>query len=194
MTVGQKAGLVGALVVIIALGSHVTRWSGVAGLSAAGIVFAGISVLVFLAAWLRPGSRVGGRMIAVRTHGGHGTKLAARHEAGHYHVGLRVGAKVHGAEINPDGSGTTWVQMPRGASVVDEIAVDVAGHVAAGTSRGCDGFHGSDFDQMRDQLARLPRRDRAAAQQAGYARARQIVRSAPINRTASRLLKHGSIS
>lgn len=194
MSRAHIAGLVAAMVVVAALGSHVTHWSGIAGLATAGIAVAALAALGVLVAWFRPGSRVGGRMIAVHTHGGHGTKLAARHEAGHYHVALKVGAKVHGAEIYPDGSGVTWVQMPRGASVVDEIAVDVAGHVAAGTTAGCDGFHGSDFDQVRRQQRRLPSRERAAAKQAGYAKSRQLVRRSPIKRTERRLLKHGSIS
>lgn len=134
-----------------------------------------------------------GRHVAIHTHGGHGTKLAAIHEGGHVAVAKAVGARVHGAEIFPDGSGVTWLTFPRNATPIDDVAVSVAGEVAAGTKRGC----ASDQAYMRAALAKLPASERAAAKKAGYAKARSTVGGfffdGGVSSTAAQLLKKGRI-
>jgi len=193
MTRAQIAGLAGAFVVVIALGTRVTRWSGFEGLVVPLLIVAGAGLLLFVGV-----QRLGGRgsyRVAVHTHGGHGTRLAARHEAGHYHVGKKVGGTVTGAEIYPDGSGITWVDIPCKAGPAAAVAVAVAGQVAAGTKRGCDGFAGSDFDFKRQILRSLPAHERAAVERQGYALARQYCNGllSPVPSLAKRIYRDGKI-
>ncbi|MDN5855460.1 MAG: hypothetical protein L0K86_21975 [Actinomycetia bacterium] len=133
--------------------------------------------------------------MAVHTHGGHGTRLAARHEAGHYHVGHKVGGRVSGAKIYPDGSGITWVDVPCSAGPAAAVAVAVAGQVAAGTKKGCDGFKGSDFDFKRQILRSLPADQRATVERAGYQIARRHCNGlfSPVPSIAARLYRDGKI-
>lgn len=136
---------------------------------------------------------VGGRQMAVRTGPGHGTKLAARHEGGHIALAKAAGGRVTGAYIYPDGSGVTYIKMPASASIVDHIAIDVAGEVAAGTSWGCE----SDQAYMRAALATLPPEQRAAAKKAGYARASNVVNGffgdGGVSSAAEKLLRDGRL-
>lgn len=134
---------------------------------------------------------IGGRKMVVRTHAGHGTTLAARHEGGHIALAKAAGGRVTGAYIYPDGSGVTYIKMPASASIVDHIAVDVAGEVAAGTNWGCE----SDQAYMRAALASLPAGERSAAKKAGYARASNVVNGffsdGGVSSAAERLLRDG---
>src|SRR5690606_16753473 len=120
------------------------------GVLVAGLLFArhghgGLLVAALVAAWLLAGSTGrraaaagrGRRRVAVRTHGGHGTRVAAMHEAGHRQMAKANGWKVESAEIFPDGSGVTWMYVPKDAPVEQLVAVDVAGGIAAGTWEGC---------------------------------------------------------
>jgi hypothetical protein len=131
--------------------------------------------------------------MAVRTHPGHEVKIAARHEGGHAALVKAVGGRVHSVAIYPDGSGITWYSLPRNASVVDQVAVTVAGEVAAGTKSGCS----SDQAHMRAELAQLPSSERGAAQRAGYAKARSVTggffSDGGVSSTASELLKKGTV-
>jgi hypothetical protein len=155
-------------------------------------------LLVAAAAWLAVRARsaarmVGSRKLAIRTEPGHEVKVAARHEGGHVALAKAAGGKVLGAEVYPDGSGVTWVRMPASATVVDEIAVCVAGEVAARTSRGCS----SDQADVRAALATLPAGERDAARRAGYDRARSVVGGflfdGGVSATAEKLLRDGRL-
>lgn len=136
---------------------------------------------------------VGGRKLAIHTHGGHEAQVAARHEGGHVALAKAAGGKVLGARINPDGSGVTYVRLPASATAVDEIAVCVAGEVAARTSSGC----GGDQANMRAVIAALPPGERAAARKAGYARASNVVNGffgdGGVSSTAEKLLRDGRL-
>lgn len=186
--------LLGPACMVLALGRGVTRWTGVDGLITAGWGLLGIAVVGLIVAWYRPRSRMRGRMVAVRT-GNSDCRVAARHEAGHYAVAQAVGGRVRGAAIYPDGSGVTMLKLPRRISPSKDVAVDVAGHVASGTSSGCDGFDGSDFDQMRKVLAKLPKGERDAVQAEGYRIAGRVVHAmfSPVPGLATRLLRDGQI-
>jgi hypothetical protein len=140
-------------------------WSGSPVPALVLVVIAAICGLLFV------NSTIGGKRVSVKTGPGHGTWTAARHEAGHYLVAQRLGARVTGAEIFPDGSGVTHLRMPRNATVEEHVAVDVAGHVGAGTTAGCD----SDFSYMRQELKGVPYSQRAAKKRAGYALARKNI-------------------
>lgn len=183
--------LFGPACMTLALGRGITRWTGLGGLVTAGIALLVIAGAALVVAWARPRSRMCGRVVAVHTHAsGDGEQwITARHEAGHYHVTRAVGGKARGAVVFPDGSGVTLVKLPRKVTKAQDIAVDVAGHVAAGTSRGCDGFAGSDFDQMRQVLATVPPGERAALKAKGYAIARRHVHGlfSPVPSLAKRL-------
>jgi hypothetical protein len=113
----------------------------------------------------------GTRRIEIHTHGGHGTRTAARHEAGHRRMAKALGWKVHSAEIFPDGSGVTRLDVPKNAPVEHHVAIDVSGGIAAGTWAGCS----SDLKYVREDLRRVPARDRARVRRAGYALARKTV-------------------
>jgi hypothetical protein len=144
----------------------------------------------------------GARRVAVRTPGGHGTKLAAWHEAGHRRMAKANGWRVESTHIFPDGSGVTWIHIPDDAPVEQLVAVDVAGGIAASTWSGCS----SDMAHLRKDLARLPGgwlfdgpvRDKA--KRAGYALARKTVGSgwlfdnAAVKRDAAELLEKGRIN
>lgn len=108
---------------------------------------------------------------AVYTSGSHGTDEAAEHEGGHAALVKAAGGTVLDARIFPDGSGYTKFRMPSKATVVDQLAVDVAGEVATGTSRGCESDHA-----YRDALlGTLPSGERSAAKKAGYDRASNVL-------------------
>lgn len=193
MTLAQKVGLAAAFVVIIALGSHVNHWSGIGGLLTPLVVIGAAGTLLFVGV-----RRVGGRgayRMAVHTHGGHGTWTAAKHEAGHYHQARAVGGSSSSAQIFPDGSGVTWVDVPRSAGPAAAIAVCVAGAVAAGTRQGCDYGKGSDFHEVRRILKELPRSDRRAVEREGWARARRDCNGlfSPVPGLAKRIYRNGSI-
>jgi hypothetical protein len=136
-----------------------------------GVALVVAMVAVFLLA--RKGSlpAAGYRRITIHTHGGHGLRVAARHEAGHVLMAKAVGARVHSAEIHPDGSGRTRLDIPVGIEPKKRIAIDVAGEVASGTSAGCGSDHG-----YRDALlATLPASARGGEKRGGYALARRHV-------------------
>ena len=100
------------------------------------VLVAALVLAWFLAGTGRAGRAVAGRgmrRVAVRTHGGHGTRTAARHEAGHRRMAKANGWRVESTEIFPDGSGVTWMYIPKDAPVEQLVAVDVAGGIAAGT-------------------------------------------------------------
>ena len=119
--------------------------------------------------------------------------MAARHEGGHVAVGRAVGGEVLGAQIFPDGSGVTYVRLPRSATAVQEIAVCVAGEVAAGTSTGCQG----DQADVATVLATLPPGQRAGARRAGYAQAAAVLggffSDGGASAAAARLLERGRL-
>ena len=165
--------LLGPACMTLALGRGVTRWTGVDGLITAGWGLVGIAVVVLAVAWSRPSSRMCGRTVAVRT-GNSSCKVAAWHEAGHFATAKAVGGRVRGAAVFPDGSGVTVLKLPRRVTAAQDVAVDVAGHVASDTASGCDGFEGSDFDQMRDVLAGLPKDQRDAVKAQGYRIAERV--------------------
>lgn len=191
MTRAQIGGLAAALVVVIALGSHVTRWSGTAGLL--------IPALVLAAAVVCLGRRfvfVGRtHRMAIHTHGGHGTWTAAKHEAGHYHTAFAVGGHASSAQIFPDGSGVTWVDVPCKAGPAAAVAVAVAGQVASGTKAGCDYGPGSDFHYKRQILRSLPAADRSRVEREGYALATRACKGlfSPVPSLARRIYRNGTI-
>ena len=169
------------------------------------ILVAALVIAWFVAKPSRAGRAAAGRgmrRVAVRTHGGHGTKTAARHEAGHRRMAKANGWKVESTEIFPDGSGVTWIHIPKDAPVEQLVAIDVAGGVAAGTWAGCS----SDMAHLRKDLGRLPGgwifdgpvRDKA--KRAGYALARKAVGggwlfdNAAVRKDADELLKKGRIN
>lgn len=189
---GEMAGAAGCLVLAaVCAVNALAQFDGFASLGRVGVAVAVVAGLAVVARARTFAATVGGRKMAVRTGPGHGTRVAARHEGGHVAVTRAVGGRVTGARIYPDGSGVTWLRLPRGASVVDQVAVDVAGEVAANTSFGC----GSDQAYMRAALAQLPPGERAAAKRAGYARARGVVdgwfSDGGVSRTAAKLLRDG---
>jgi hypothetical protein len=168
------------------------------------ILVAALVIAWFVAKPARPRAAAAGRgmrRVAVRTPGGHGTKTAARHEAGHRRMAKANGWKVESTEIFPDGSGVTWIHIPKDAPVEQLVAVDVAGGIAAGTCAGCS----SDMADLRKDLARLPGgwvfdgpvRDKA--KRAGYALARKHVGgwlfdNAAVSKDAAELLRKGRIN
>lgn len=150
--------------------------------------------VVLVGVLLRPILRTaGGRAMVVRTHGGHGTKLAATHEGGHVALVKAAGGRVLDARIYPDGSGITRFKLPADVPIADVIAIDVAGEVASGTRAGCD----SDQGYMRAALATLPPGERNAARKAGYARASGVVNGfftdGGVSTTAEKLLRDGNL-
>lgn len=169
------------------------------------VLVAALVVAWFLARPAGAGRAVAGRgmrRVAVRTHGGHGTKTAARHEAGHRRMAKANGWRVESTHIYPDGSGVTWMYIPKDAPVEQLVAVDVAGGIAAGTWSGCS----SDLAHLRNDLGRLPGGfifdgpERDAAKRSGYALARKHVGSgwlsdnAAVRKDADELLKKGRIN
>lgn len=131
MTLAQKVGLAGALVVIIALGSHVTRWSGIGGLMTPAIVIGGVAV--FLLVGIR---RIGGGGAAYRTVHGHSAnwRAAAAHEAAHAAVARHVGSADIVVKINSNGSGWTSYRPPDNMPPVEDIAIALAGGMGEGVS------------------------------------------------------------
>jgi hypothetical protein len=164
-------GLITAVLIVLAIKYGITlpsSWTVTAySLAAIPAVVVGIAVALVVAD--RQTRYIGGRRIEARTGPGHGTRFAARHEGGHIAVTRAVGGRVHSAQLFPDGSGVTYLTLPRGATVAEQVAVDVAGSVATGSSWGCS----SDFDYMRQALATLPPAERSAAKSEGYAIARR---------------------
>lgn len=156
--------------------------------AALALVAALVAVLLYRATRM-----AGSRKLAIHTHGGHEAKVAARHEGGHVALAKAAGGRVLSAHINPDGSGVTYVRLPASATAVDEIAVCVAGEVAARTRSGC----GGDQDNMRAVLASLPPHERAAAKKAGYSRASSVVNGflgdGGVSSTAEKLLRDGRL-
>jgi hypothetical protein len=129
MTRAQKVGLAAALVVVIALGSHVTRWSGFDGLMIPAVVLGAAGFLLTVGV-----RRVGGG--AYRTVHGHSSewKAAAAHEAGHAAVALYVGAADVRARIQRSGAGWTSYRPPDYMTPAEDIAIALAGGAAEGVS------------------------------------------------------------
>lgn len=107
---------------------------------------------------------------AVHTAPGHTMEEAATHEGGHAALVKAAGGTVLDVRIFPDGSGYTEYRMPGKATVIDWLALTVAGEVASGTSSGCSSDHAH-----RDALLKaLPPDKRSAAKKAGYDRASNV--------------------
>lgn len=80
-----------------------------------------------------------------------------RHEAGHNVAARTAGARITACKVGA-GGGVAHVQLPRGASPIDDAIIDFAGWYAAGTWSGC----GSDVAHARRALRGLPGGERAA--------------------------------
>lgn len=162
-----------------------------------GLLVLALIVAFFVAPRAKTGAAglaiAGTRRIVVRTHGGHGTKTAARHEAGHYLYAKKRGWRVVSAQIFPDGSGVTKLDVPANASVEELVGLDASGGIAAGTWSGC----GSDLKYMKQDLKRVPAGKRAAAKRAGYALARRhvggLIFDGGVSSTADKIHKKGRI-
>lgn len=165
---GTPAGLILAMpaVGLLVIGMRADWSSGLAGLQRGATVVAVVAAVTAVVMMSRAVSRARRTVVLPIKSGGHGTKHAAWHEAGHFEVGRAVGAHVSYAEIYPCGAGFTAVTMHRRATVAERVAVDVAGHVASGSTSGCTGGlffdNWSDFAWKRRDLARLPKDQRAA--------------------------------
>jgi hypothetical protein len=147
----------------------------------------GVPALV-LGARVRTRARcIGGARMVLHTRGNDDVEVAAWHEAGHVRLARRVGGSVSGAAVYPDGSGVTWLSLPRGATPAQQIAVDVAGEVASGTAAGC----GSDHRYRDRVLAKLPSRDRANTSAEGYALARRECTRGALAPVARKLIDKG---
>jgi hypothetical protein len=155
-------------------------------------VLAGLGGLAVLVLGLRVRERaryVGGPRMVLHTHGNDDREVAAWHEAGHVHTARHVRGKVTGAAIHPDGSGVTYLRLPRGATPIERVAVDVSGEVASGTADGC----GSDHRYMRQVLASVPSSARGEVKAGGYALARRVCTRSALRSTATRLLERGRL-
>lgn len=159
---------------------------------AANFMAAAVIVAVFLA--IRSYTLLTTRTVMFRTEGQFSRQLVADHEGGHAALIKAGGGTVTEAVIYPDGSGGhTKGRLPKEATIIDHLAVDVAGEVATGTSRGC----GSDHAYRDALLAQLPANERGRAKQGGYDRASNVLHgffgdggALSISR---RLMKHGRL-
>jgi len=137
--------------------------------------------------------------IEIRTEGGHGTKTAARHEAGHRRYAKARGWKVEFTEIYPDGAGVTAAYVPKGTPAHEIVGMAEAGAVASGTTAGCH----SDFKRRDEVIAGLPGGwifegpERAKARREGRALAQKAVGGwifdGGVGTDAAKLHKHGRI-
>lgn len=129
MSRGALAGLAAALVVVIALGTHVTHWSGLGGLLVPALVIGGIGALLGI------GVRLGGAGAARTVHGHTANwSAAAAHEAGHAAVARHIGAGEVSARIQRSGAGWTSYMPPEHMPPVESIAVALAGGMGEGVS------------------------------------------------------------
>lgn len=137
-------GVVFALVMLLR-GYVVWAGSTTAALAAAAVL--GIVAVWLLTSWRTRSSGGGataapGRTIRLHTHGGHGPRYAAEHEAGHRKVAKAyraAGVRLGESWIRPDGTGYTDVHIPGDADPNIDIAITAAGRLAAGTAKGCGG-------------------------------------------------------
>jgi Peptidase M50B-like len=147
----------------------------------------GVPALV-LGARVRTRARcIGGPRMILHTRGNDSWEVAAWHEAGHIRMAKRVGGTVSGAEIYPNGAGVTYLRLPRTATPVQQVAVDVSGEVGSGTAAGCD----SDHRYMRQVLAKLPAADRPTTKAEGYRLARRECTRSALASTARTLIDKG---
>jgi len=120
-------------------------------------------------------------------------RIAADHEAGHVAVGRARRWKVVGASINDDGSGVTEFRSCGGRRYDprDDIAVSLAGGMAAGTQAGC----GSDNAYAEAARDSYPADQRGAAWREGERRARAALfwRGGERRRDSQRLQREGSL-
>lgn len=188
MTLAQKAGLAAALVVIIALGSHVTRWSGIDGLMIPVVVLGAAGFLLTVGV-----RRAGGSGGAYRTVHGHGAtrQIVAEHEAGHAAVVRHIGGSNIRAVARDNGSGWTSFRPPDYMTPAESIAVSLGGALAEGVSidsRQCGGDKALIDQDLRrvgwfQQGATMRKAHQIAArglrQQSGFARStsRKLARS-----------------
>lgn len=174
-----------------------------AGRTAAGVVTLGLAVVVLVLV-SRAKAAVAGRgtrAMRIHTHGGHGTKTAARHEAGHLLMTRKLGYCTGAARIFPDGSGVTEVHLPADAPPEHDVAISIAGRVAARTAAGCGGSwwpeRESDNWYIEQALQRVPRADRARVLREGKRLAEHavggVIRDGGVAATAKRLHRDGEI-
>lgn len=98
-------------------------------------------------------------------------RIAADHEAGHAAAGRARGWKVEGMEVRDDGSGVTRFRTPRRYDPRDDIAISLAGGMAARTWSGC----ASDLAYANAARDRLPKDKRDAGWREGERRARSAL-------------------
>lgn len=189
-----KLALAAAIVLLLAaktpvFGDH----AALAGLLSAAV----LGVLIWR---VLPGSKKASPVLArmdrveIRTEGGHGTKTAARHEGGHRRYAKARGWHVHYTQINPDGSGVTVVDIPRGATPAERVGMAVSGRVAAGTARGC----GSDHAYRDQVLSSVRRSERSKVNRTGESMASRTVGGwifdGGVGSDAAKLLRKGRIN
>lgn len=133
------------------------------------------------------------RGYVVHSSGGSRQEVAI-HEGGHVALIEDAGGTVVEAVIHPGGlGGYTRFTIPDDTPVESLIAIDVAGEVATGTSRGCR----TDHNYMQQTLATLPSGERSRVKRAGYSRANSVIHGffgdGGVSRTANKLLRNGRI-
>ena len=195
----RLAGAIAAPLVGLQLASH-----------GAPPVIALVGVVVGVVLWKTAGpttkakpavARMNCDLVEIRTHGGHGTRHAALHEAGHRRYAKKRGWEVVSTEIFPDGTGVTKAYIPKDATVAEIVGMCEAGAAAAGTTKGCY----SDFKRRDEVISTLPGGlifegpERAKARREGRRLAEQAVGQglfgprSEVSSDASKLLKRGVI-
>jgi hypothetical protein len=173
MARAQKVGLFGALVVIAALGTHVTRWSGFEGLTIPTLVIGGAAVLLFVGV-RRTGSGgvAGARTVTMAAHSRGASPSALRrtatHEGGHHHAAYDQGGYVTSAVVRADGSGLVRASLPNARAALVFLR---AGQIAMGSSCGA----GDDNAAFEATLKEFPRRERAQVRREVYRETRACV-------------------
>lgn len=161
-----------------------------------------VLTVAWLVLYLRAGAQGsgGGRSCGCMVHAGarhlvpspDGTKtwrwIVSLHEAGHLVIGKRLGRRTGKARIRGRG-GLTQV-WPDHSDIVGEVAIDMAGVFAAGTTAGDGGDRANAHWRLRKFVA--PKR-RGAVMTAGTAKARSMVAThrGEIERTARRIHERG---
>lgn len=175
------------LAVIARHGGGFTSWA------TAGVALgAGLLAVLVLAIASRGRSTSAARgSVTVHSHGGYDA-ITARHEIGHKRAVEAAGGRVTAVVIHRGGGGgyTSYDPPKGGFGPAQQLSIDYAGGIAAGTWTGCD----SDLEFADETLRAQPRRDRGPVKRAGRRLARRATAGGVFDNPrsqAARLLKTG---
>jgi hypothetical protein len=150
------------------------------------LVAVGVAAVLWVGSGAKGAAPAGARYVSGHAHGLR--NFIAKHEGGHAAAAKAVGGRVESAWMTDD-EGLVMARIPD--DPVKVVAFLAAGRAAVNSGRGCS----ADDAAIRQELRRVPSKERGQVKREGLRLARRIVssRSGEIRRFANQLNEKGQL-